>query len=314
MQEKSIKVRLFSWYANRYIVTRNSDDYEKIEKITYRKSQSATEETSIDLANSVYIKIGGCNYRNDEAPTRIGKILTQCENASRATYDLRKNTHIFGKIMPRWETQNAADAKVINAAVNSKSFEIGDGYAGPAKFSLAEPTGEAAEAIIKDLLCSLRYISSMTGVPIHWLAWPELMSNRATAENFLETVSAATKKERLIWQEGITGLLNKVMHIAVDSGIAEREILDGDLAIKLPLISIAALQQMADVWIPIYQEGLISKFTMQNMLPGIDPQKENELIAEEREENAKNSPFANMIVPDSNVDPDESNKEDSYAG
>lgn len=298
--EKNIKVRLFSWHINKYKVNRNADDYEIVESIEYTKTGSSEPKT-IDLAHSLYIKLGGCNYQNDDTPTRLGKILTQCENASRATYDLRKNTHLFGKIMPYWKTADGASSKVINDALAAKSFEIGDGYAGPAEMSLLEPSGSVGKAIIDDLQCSLRYIASMTGIPIHWLAWPELMSNRATAENFLEVVSAATKKERLIWQESLVKLIDRVMGLAVDQGIAERDILDEEYTLKLPLISLATLQQMVDVWLPIYQEKLVSKFTVMNMLPGIDPDKELKLIEDERKEAAKNSPFNNMPITDPNA-------------
>lgn len=295
-KEVHIDARLFSWYRNKYTVKRNENDYSRIDAITYKLNESDAKETTIALDKSVYVKLGGCDYKSDDTPTRLGKILTQCENASRAMYDLRKNTHLFGKVMPYWKTADAAGASVINAAIESRSFEVGDGYAGPADMKLLEPTGESALAIKEDLLCSLRSISSMTSVPIHWMAWPELMSNRATAENFLESISAGTKRDRLIWEEGITEIIDKALQLAVDAGY-DRAILDSDYTVKLPLISLAALQQLIDVWMPIYQEGLISKFTMTNMLPSIDPAKEKKLIEDEKKEAAERSPLKGIVQP-----------------
>ena len=293
--KKNIDARLFSWWLNKYVVERDKANTEKILSIKYTP-EDGTEPKDIPVDKSVYIKIGGSNYKDDKTTTKLGKCLTQCENASRAAFDLRKNTHVFGRIFPFWKTAGGADAKTINDAIKDKSFEIGDGYAGPAEMRLLEPSGAAGEALIKDLLVNLRFVASMTGVPIHWLAWPELMSNRATAENMLEVVSATTKKERLIWEESLLILFDRVCIMAVDAGIAMNEILEGTVDVKLPLISLAALQQLMDVWTPIWQADLISTFTMRNMLPGIDPAREDELIEEERKEKAKNSPFVNTTV------------------
>lgn len=294
--EQSVDARLFSWYANKYKVERDKQDYEKITVIKYTPDNAQSKEQTIDIDKSVWVKLGGCDYKTDKTPTKIGKVLTQCENASRAAYDLRKNTHLFGRIFPYWETADGAAAKVINDALSARSFEIGDSYAGTAKMTLLEPSGSAGKVIIDDMLNSLRFVSAMTGVPIHWLAWPELMSNRATAENMLEVVSANTKKERLIWEESLRKLLDKVLQMAVDAGYETESVLEGEYDLRLPLISLASMQQLIDVWMPLYQEKLVSAFTMRNMMPGIDPEKEAEQIDVEREEAAERSPMQNTAA------------------
>ncbi len=295
-EEESVDARLFSWYANKYKVERDKKDYEKVLKIKYTPDNQQSKEQEIDIEKSVYVKLGGCDYKSDKTPTKIGKVLTQCENASRAAYDLRKNTHLFGRIFPYWETADGAAAKVINDALTARSFEIGDSYAGTAKMSLLEPGGQSADAIIKDMLNSLRFVAAMTGVPIHWLAWPELMSNRATAENMLEVVSANTKKERLIWEESLRAMVDKMLQMIVDAGYADEGVLEGDYDLRLPLISLASMQQLIDVWMPLYQEKLVSKFTMRNMMPGIDPEKEAEQIDEEKKDAAEDSPMQNTAA------------------
>ncbi len=291
--ESNVVARLFSWYTNRYKVERDQADLEQIKSITYKKDKSDSNDSSIDIDRAVYVKTGGASHKDDLATTKIGKVLTQCENASRAGFDLRKNTHVFGKYMPYWKTLDIASAKAINNDLSSKSFEIGDGYAGMADFTIVEPSGRAAEAVIKDMLNSLRYVAAMTGVPIHWMAWPELMSNRATAENMLEVVSAATKRERLIWQESLRTLVDKALQMGVDELGENASVLEGEYELRLPLISLAALQQMVDIWLPMRDGDVVSTFTLRNMLPGIDPDKEAELIEQEKEKRAEDSPFQN---------------------
>lgn len=286
-----VDARLLSWYATKYEVKRDARDYEALTSIKYRPDADK-EAVDVPVDRSVYVKLGGCSHNSEDTPTKIGKVLTQCENASRAAYDLRKNTHLFGRVFPYWNTNDPAGATFINNALKDKSLEIGDGYAGPAKLGFIEPSGGAADAVIKDLLLAMRFIASMTGVPIHWLAWPELMSNRATAENLLEVVNAATKRERLVWQECLSELLEKAMMVAVNAG-ADAAIMKDDFDLRLPLISMASLQQLVDVWLPLWQDKLVSTFTLRNMIPGVDPEDEEEQVEAEKEEAAKDSPFAN---------------------
>lgn len=295
--EKSyVAARLFSWYLSKYTVKRDPLDTEKVVSITYKQDNS-DKEAAVPVDKSIYVKLGGSSLKDDQATTKIGKVLTQCENASRTAYDLRNNTHLFGKVMPYWETKDNQAAHAINNDLKAKSFEIGDAYAGTAKMGLLEPSGSAADAVIKDMLNALRYVASMTGVPIHWLAWPELMSNRATAENMLEVTSAATKRERLIWEEAIRDLIEKVCQIAVDElGKDAKDVLEGNLVVKLPLISLASMQQIVDVWLPLMQEKVISLWTLRNMLPSIDPEEEDEQVAEEKDAATADSPFNSDTV------------------
>ena len=148
--------------------------------------------------------------------------------------------------------------------------------------------------LLKDMLASLKAIATTTGVPIHWLSWPELMSNRATAENLLEVVNIATKSSRLIWEESLEDLIWKAMRHSVDAGIESANIM-GDFQIKLPLVSLNNLKAIMDVWLPLVGD-VISMATFRNMLPGIDPETEQKLIEAERKKKAENSPFNNGVV------------------
>jgi hypothetical protein len=292
---EQIKIRSFSWWVNKYKLELDPYDNDDIKKITYRSKDEDAEEKTIAIEKAVYVKIGGSEDKVVDTPSRIHTILTDVENFSRAKYDLRKNTHLFGKIFPYWETQTVAEAKAINNSVADGDFQIGSGYAGTAKMSLLEPTGQATMAIKEDILISLKCISMTTGIPIHWLAWPEVMSNRATAENLLEMVKAGTVKERLIWQEAIREIIDRAMITAIDNGFANNKIID-DYQVRLPLISIATLKALQETWIPLEQGNYISKKTVRNQIPGIDPLEESELLEQEKEKAIDESPFQNGMA------------------
>ena len=276
-----IKTHSISWWLKSYNIFTEPDDHETIKKVTWIPEKGGQAELiPIPLERMVYVRIGGSADRINETTNRIHCVLTQCENYSRAAFDLRKNSHLFGKIMPNWKTQDIQEASAINNAVNSGDWTIGKGYAGMADFKFVSPPANGVQVNIQDMLTSLKTISTMTGIPIHWLAWPELMSNRATADNLIEVISAATRKDRLIWEEAFTELIEKAMNLAIEKNFESPSIL-GEFEVKLPLVSIALLKQVAEIWIPLMDSKIISMATVRNMLPGINPAREERFIQEQ---------------------------------
>jgi hypothetical protein len=284
--EGHVKARNFSWKRNPYNITLNPKDNDEINKIAYSdKSDFAGEEVA-KKDNLVFFKTGGTPGQYKDTPSRTHKVLTDIENFSRRKYDLGKNNHLFGKIMPYWNTEDQESADAINNDIAENKFEIGVGYAGNAVFSLIGPPTGAADSITKELVILMKTISITESIPIHWLAWPELMSNRATAENLLEVVNAGTKKERLILEEKIKEMIEKSMIIAIDSGFEDNNII-GDFTIKLPLISMATLKMLNETWIPLMQAEIVSIDTVRNMTPGINPAVEKKLIEKAKDESVE---------------------------
>ena len=277
------RVNVFSWYENNYTVEKKAGEFYRA---VYRE-QDTDKEKEIGNTNATYIKLGGSWRDLNLTPSKLHTILTQIENASRAGYDLRKNSHHFGKITPYWKTENGAEAKSINNDVASENWKVGIGYAGTAQFSYVEPSGSSVGVIEKDLLLSLKAISSTTGIPLHWLAWPELMSNRATAENMFEAISAATRKERLLYAEGFHNLIDQSMRMAVDSGFEDVSII-GDFDVYLPVISVTLIKQLSETWLPLQQNDVISLDSLRGRIPGIDPLKEKKAVEQQKKENLEN--------------------------
>lgn len=290
-KDETIRVRSLAYNNQKYIIEADNND---LQKITAAKFAETKQEIGHKPDKFVYVKLGGSPDRINNTPSKIHRIITDIENFSRIKYDLRKNNHLFAKAMAYFKTDNPAAAKSINNDLATAQFTIGKSYAGNADFSIVEPSGRAADALIKEMITSARIISMNTGIPVHWLAYPDLMSNRATAENMLEAVNAATIQERTIWEDAYKELIIKAMVIAKDKGF-QGAILDTDFEIKIPLISLAHLKQIQETWIPLAEAGYISQKTVRNRLPGINPSNEERLLKKEKEDRINNSPLQKMV-------------------
>lgn len=279
-----IKLSSFSFYKTQYNIKQNEITKE-IEKIEYKVGE---EIKTIDKKQFVFVKLGGIEDEYVNTTNRIHCCLTDIENFSRAKFDLRNNSHLFGKVFPnfRFEKDDPTaimDAETLKKELNTGNFKPGKSYVGKAHFDLLTP-GPGAQAVIKeDMLTALRIISMNTGIPIFLLAWPDLMSNRAVAETMLEQINAATKEERLIWEDAIREVIEKAMVMAIDAGF-EREDIIGEFYIKIPFATLFMLEMITKVWQPLYDGKVISMETFRNKIPGINPGDERKLVEEEEEE------------------------------
>lgn len=290
-KKKMPKVREMSWHINGYTVIPNDQDNDVIDRVEYNLDDGTTK--TILPEKFVYVRLGGSPDRIEETVPRIANALTFIENYDRALFDLRAANHLFSKPTPFWETQTQEQAKAINNAVNGRQWELGKGYAGPAKFSIQGPPTGGAENIKTELSLLLKQISTVVGIPVHWLGWVDLMSNRSTAEELREMLALAVKKERLIWKEALTALIVKAMEMYRNAGNNDVPFDPDGFTIELPFMTLEAVKALQEVWLPLMDAGIISRADMQNRIPGIDPEETNRQI--EEEEKGKKQDFTGNI-------------------
>ncbi|MDP4879928.1 MAG: hypothetical protein NWR36_08580, partial [Opitutales bacterium] len=77
-----------------------------------------------------------------------------------------------------------------------------DASSAPAASNTAPAAG--GTSLTTEINTIAKIISGATGIPIHYLGFTDLMSNRATAEDLAELVNVTTSHEREAWKSGIT--------------------------------------------------------------------------------------------------------------
>jgi hypothetical protein len=138
-----------------------------------------------------------------------------------------------------------------------------------------------------DILCN---ISTNMKIPIHYLSHPEMLSNRATAENLLEVVNAGILQPRLIIEEALTELVKKAMVIGIERGV-KGAVNDPDgFQIKLNFATLSLLKQIAEVWMPLAEAEYVSRLSVMSRLPGINVNKELKQLKKEKEERMADMP------------------------
>lgn len=246
------------------------------------KSKDGNERTV--SKNFVYARLGGDSSKANETTTRAGLILKNIESYDRGLNAMRHNNHLFGRVTPFLSTDNAQDVARFEKLVSGKNWKIGNALAAvKSKFEMIVPSVGAMDNIKAELLSNAKVISSVTGIPIHWLGWVDAMSNRATADSLYETINNATINDRVKWQEALYKFFVMAQEIAIDNGFITGPI-DYDFEVKIPLVSFYKMKERIEGLSLAYNDNAISMDDYRNALPGIDPYKTAQAIKRDAED------------------------------
>lgn len=295
-----VRARSIPWYRWRYKITGQSDDAETIDRVEFTDSSGELQSLTIDKAT--YIKLSGATVSgntyclNDTVP-RVGLCLDRIESIDRAMDDLRGNNSLFGRPVRYAQVPDEATANALreslfgqNArAATTVMIESGRGefYILAGSIAYAEPSGAANEAILKEITMAAQLISGQTGMPVHYMGFPELMSNRATADDMHELINSTTAKEREAWKTGVQEHASKAVQMYAEATGADLQ--PDSVICSLPVVMLSSIERVASVWMPLYEGGIISKQTVREQVPGIDPEVEAQADMDEDERKEEES-------------------------
>ena len=241
---------------------------------------------SAGFKDFIYVRTGGDDANTQGPVTRTGIVLTDIENYDRAIKDMRRNNHIFARITPVFTTESDSETLNLKKQLEDLKWQIGEAFIGTAKFGYASPGTGAYENLESELVATIKTISSVTGIPVHWLGFVDLMSNRSTADTLYELIKNATILERQVWETSIYFLIVKAQELYIDGG-GENLSLNTDFEVRLPLIDFNEFLNRVKGLSLAFADSVISQDDYMHMLPGIDPLKTKRALVKEKEESEK---------------------------
>lgn len=239
---------------------------------------------SLGLSNFVYIRTGGDDVNEHGPTTKVGTVLTDIENYDRAIRDMRRNNHIFARITPNWKTKTDTETSSLEKSIADKHWKIGEAVIGQAEFQYVTPGQGAHQNLNTELVATIKTISSVTGIPVHWLGYVDLMSNRSTADSLYELIKNGTINERTEWEKAFYDMIVKAQNMYIDLGGLGLPRLDFDFQVHLPLIDFSNFLERVRALSLALGDRAISMDDYRGALPGIDPLKTERAIAIEDKE------------------------------
>jgi len=202
---------------------------------------------------------------------KTGLCLTDCENYDRALRDIRRTNHTTSRITPTFKTESDEETRSLARSIAEKGWKIGQAFVGKAVFDYKTAGTGALDNLKTELASTAKNISATTGVPVHWLGWTDLMSNRATAEDLYQVINNSTLSERTIIAEALYDLLIKAQTVYIDNGGTELRGVEKDFTVKIPVIDYGRFETLVRALSVAYNDKIISADDYRSFIPGIDP-------------------------------------------
>lgn len=266
--EQMVSLRFMSRVDNDYTIEHPANDYAYYTGATYK---DGGETKRLKEPEFVYARFGGRIHKINEPFPKVAKCLTEVESISKALRDWREINRLFAAPVPHIECETAEEAKYMAAALEgaAKNWKVRKLFSHTGELKYTSPDVSGAQMIESEIITLAKMISGATGVPVHFLGLPDLMSNRATADNLMELVTASTSKEREIWRGTYQQIISKAMDIYnAKSGMTPLD--PGLIEVTLPNTSEATWTRIMDIWLPLYVAGAIGLDTLLSQIPGVN--------------------------------------------
>jgi len=286
-EKTQIEIRHISYTQTDYKISTEEDDYKHYTGVKYKYKKadgSLSTEQSLEEKEFIYKRFGGRLNKVNDTPPKLGAALRNIEDLDKALWDLRKINHLFASPTPTFKCSDKNEANDLYDRLNNINWKIGKLLVSTAEYKLEGYTGTGVDVLLKEIEVQAKMISGTTGVPVHFLGLPDLLSNRATAENMMEMLYSSTSKERKTWIGAYEEIIDKAMLMANIN--FKQNYKPGTITIEIPFVTAGKMKELAEVWLPLYSGGVISLPTMLSKIPEIDPEEEmkaNELSETERE-------------------------------
>lgn len=274
--DSMVSARFIPWTEKRYTIETRPQDYLWYTKAVWRPKGSDKEET-LEEREFVYKKFGGRIHEPNFATPRIMRCLTQIESLDKALRDWREINRIFAGPLLVFKYDDSKSAKQGQEDLDQANWKIRKIIHTTAEVGYKQPAAESRAGIETEIVTLAKLISGTTGAPVHFLGLPDLLSNRATAENLMELVFASTLKERTTWRGTMKEILEKAMAMSNEkTGAAQKTTrLDASkLDVEIPFISPATWATLEKVFVPLSIGGQISKELLLSKIPGVDVDEE----------------------------------------
>ena len=298
----TIEAKNIPWVRWGYDIKTAANDVDEYIKAVYEKDRNGGKPVELSPDQFVYVKISGAtadrnSYHVNKTPPRIANVLWHIDNIDVALSDLRCNNRLFNAPKLVAETQDELSANTLrnnlfgasSAGETKASLEsdVGEFYIIAGRMYYAEPSGQAVTSLTTEVNTLAKIISGATGIPIHYLGFTDLMSNRATAEDLAELVNTTTSHERESWKPAIKELLSKAceMHSKKTGVIYDTD----SIEVSIPVVMMQQINQIANVYLPLYDAKIITRETVQERVPGIDPEIEQKRMQVEEKKKQKES-------------------------
>ena len=271
--KKQVITKHIPWSVYKYKEIRSKTNKKEIEKITWQANVAAgIEAGEAEKDKLVCRRFSG---RNSAAhpTTKIMRVITQIEQVDQAFRDWREINRLYATPVPVFECKTEEEAEAMKDAIKAGlNFKIKKAWAVVGTFKFTGPEMTGIDSLEKEIMRLSCFIAGTTGYPLQFLL-PDMLSNRSTSENIMESALIHTASERAIWTGFYEELITKAMKLnAVGTG---KTALDPNkIAITISLMTEEQWQRLIQFWLPAFKDDLITREAALSQIPDFNLREE----------------------------------------
>ena len=220
-----------------------------------------------DRDRFVFIRTGGHgNVARQPAPTtKLGACIDSLKNYDRAVRQARELNNTSTRQSPSFklndeDATSVEDEQKYYKALIDSGWGMGDPVVSHADFSIVSSDSKPVLTLQFEVAMIVKDLSSVSGVPPHWLGYTDLLANRATANSLFEAIAASTHVERQSWEDGLDELI-RLARMVIPGAPA------GEFTVTMPLLSYQQFALRNDSLIALLKEGVIGREDVRGQLP-----------------------------------------------
>jgi hypothetical protein len=277
-ETKQIHIRFICWMDRSYNVLSAADDYTDYESVEFYDAKGSKK--TFKKAEFVYGKFGGRTSCVNKTPTKVGAVLGEIEAIAKALRDMREINHLFASPTPTVTCEDSTAADELFTTLTSISWKIGKLLViGGADFKMVGPPIESYDSLEREVTMNAKIISGSTGLPVHFIGFPDLMSNRSTSDSSNEMLFASMAGEKQTWEEIYRTIFEKAMAMSNESFSTNFN--TRSVVAEIPESSQTKMRQIIDFWVELRDRKAISLETLIEKIPNVDSKQEMSRLREE---------------------------------
>ena len=220
--------------------------------------------------------------------TKIMRCLTQIDYIDQGFRDWREINRLYASPVPDVECKTPEEAEEMNAAIKgSINWKIKKLFVHSGVFSYKGPEMTGIDSLEKEITRQACFVAGTTGYPLQFLL-PDMLANRSTSENIMESALIHTASERAIWTGFYEELISKAMKMYSEK--TSKSALDPNkISITISLMTEEQWQRLIQFWLPAFREELVSREAALSQIPDFNIREELD-----RREKADNSRIAQI--------------------
>lgn len=276
------------WLLYRYEEERDKLNPRTINKIKWKENRVENIPAGSVEGDLLVCRRFAGRPRGRYPMTKIMRCLTEAEAIGQAFRDWREINRLFAAPIPIFECETDDEAERMDEAIGSGlNFRVKKAWAMHGNFKFASPDMSGVNSLeneIKRLAC---FVSGTTGYPLQFLL-PDMLSNRSTSENIMESALIHTASERAIWTGFYEELISKAMYLWTEKS-GKTPLDPNKISITISLMTKEQWDRLTAFWLPAFREDLVTREAVLPMIPDFNVREELD-----RREEADNSEVARI--------------------